>query len=238
VPAGVGLGFAAVPNRARPLATSPAPEAPRARRSSLSREAIVEAAVQLADAEGLEAVSIRRVATALRARPMSLYTYVAAKDDLLALMAERIVAEAIVEDLPPDWREALTRIAQRSHAVFAAHPWVLEISGRRPDLGREALRHAEQLLRAVEPLRLAAADAWTVIYAVNDYTLGHALRVAHAAREPGVGYPAFEASEFPRLEAALSGAAGSLPGSAARDEATFAAGLELVLDGIERAFRR
>jgi len=218
-----------MPNRASPLTWEERGAAPA---RGLTREAIVRAAVALADRDGLDAVSIRRVAAELGARPMSLYSHIAAKDDLLDLMIDAVVGEVVLDGEPPgDWREALRQIAQRSHAAFVAHPWMLEASGRRGALGPSALRHAEQLLAAVAPLALGARDAWAVAGLLNDYTLGHALRVAHAAAGSSRGrYPAIDAETFPHLAGAL--AAGGLD----RDEATFAAGLEAVLDGIERRF--
>jgi hypothetical protein len=102
---------------------------------------------------------------------MNLYTYIASKEDLLALMSDEIVAEVIVP----------------------------------------------------EPSR-----AWAVLFILNDYTLGHALRVAHATREPQVEYPGFDGNAFPHLAQAL------LAGGPERDQETFEAGLEVVLDAIER----
>jgi AcrR family transcriptional regulator len=209
--------------------TSTEPERP----IGLSRDSIVGAAIMIGDSDGLEAVSIRRVAAELGARPMSLYTYIASKDDLLALMANEIVAEVIVPgQLPGDWREALRAIARRSHATFVAHPWVLAISGRRPHLGHNALRHADQLLAAVAPLRLEPKTVWNVLYVVNDYTLGHALRVASAPRDGQESYPEFDPAAFPHLAQALE------TEGPERGEPTFEAGLEALLDGIERRYGR
>jgi hypothetical protein len=163
---------------------------------------------------------------------------VLARERLLALMADEIVAEVLApaaeNEAAGGWRERLRAIALRSHAAFVAHPWVLEISGRRPHLGHNAVAHAEQLLAAVEPLGLDDAGAWSVLYVVNDYTLGHALRVAHGAREPAQSYPEFDPEAHPRLAAAL--ARGRTAGSA-RDDISFEAGLDTVLDGIERRYR-
>jgi AcrR family transcriptional regulator len=197
----------------------------------LSRQAIVGAAIDIADSEGLVAVSIRHVAARLGARPMSLYTYIAAKEDLLALMADEITGEVILSDpLPGNWRAALGMITRRSHEVFVAHPWVLEIAGRRAHLGRNAVRHAEQLLTAVAPLGLSAADAWGVLYIVNDYTLGHAMRVTQLSKEPGVGYPQFDVAVAPHLARAVPTA------ELRRDRDSFEMGLDTVLDGIERRY--
>jgi AcrR family transcriptional regulator len=216
-----------VPNRASRLDWNAAHgESPH-----LSRQTIVGTAIAIADGEGLPAVSIRHVAARLGTRPMSLYTYIAAKEDLLALMADEITGEVILSDpLPADWRAALRMIAQRSHEVFVAHAWVLAIAGRRAHLGHNAIRHAEQLLTAVAPLGLSAPDAWSVLYIVNDYTLGHAMRVTQLTKEPAVGYPQFDVAVAPHLARAWPTA------ELRRDRDTFETGLDTVLDGIERRF--
>lgn len=126
----------------------------------LSRAAIVRVAVQVADHEGLEAVSIRRLARELRCGAMSIYHYFASRDELLHTMAQAVAAEPAVPDLPDDWRAALKAVAQRRRATFAAHPWMVT-----PKL----LGRSSPAVRAldVDPALLAAVD---------DYVAGHALR--------------------------------------------------------------
>jgi AcrR family transcriptional regulator len=187
--------------------------------------------VELADREGLEAVSIRRVAAELRMRPMSLYTYIASKEELLARMAESIVGEVLVEEpLPADWRQAVELVALRSHRTFVRHPWVLAISQGQAQLGPSGVRHAEQLLTAIEPLGLSAKKRWRALFLINDYTLGHALRAAQVPAGPTV-YPDVDPDRFPRLAAALK-----RPGPA-RDEETFRRGLRMLLDALESQAR-
>ncbi|MEX5636096.1 TetR/AcrR family transcriptional regulator [Parafrankia sp. FMc2] len=220
-----------MPNRASELVwdkTKPAPG------RKLNRDVVVGAAIALADHEGLDAVSVRRIATDLGVRPMSLYTHIATKDDLVRLMVDEVVSEIIIhEELPEDWRAALGRIAHSSHAALAAHPWMLQASTRSGMLGPNALRHAEQLIAAVAPLRLDPADAWAVAGIVNDYTLGHALRIAHPAADTEQRpYPTIDPAVFPHLARALHARTPD------RDDATFTTGLDTVLDGIERRFAR
>ncbi|WP_261568320.1 TetR/AcrR family transcriptional regulator [Frankia gtarii] len=144
------------------------------RRPRLTREAIVDAAVTMADAEGLEAVSIRRVAAALDARPMSLYSHFDRKDDLLALMNDRVAAEVIVpEPLPADWRDALRAIAHRTRDSSLRHPWVLQTLACHPQFGPNGLRHAEQSAAAVSALPLPPHRRVALLRAVDTYTLGH-----------------------------------------------------------------
>ena len=210
-----------MPNRA---ATQP-PE----RDASIAgqRDTLVAAAIALADREGLAAVSIRRIAAEVGMRPMSLYTYIASKQELLELMAEAVVGEVLVEQsLPDGWRAAVETIAMRSHRCFVAHPWLAAISQQRADLGTSALHHAEQLLAAISPLPLRPGEAWEILYLLNDYTLGHALRIAHAPPPEAGRYPPFDPERFPLLAATVHGAR-------RRDDQSFLAGLRRILDGIE-----
>jgi AcrR family transcriptional regulator len=135
---------------------------------SLTRAAIVLTAMEIADGEGLDAVSIRRVAARLGVRPMSLYTHIASKEDLIALMLNEAVAGVLLpEPLSEDWREALRAIAHRSYHEFLAHPWALEALGRASRIGPNLQRHGEQSEAAVAPLGLARDDAWHVLRLVD-----------------------------------------------------------------------
>ncbi|HEX4307895.1 MAG TPA: TetR/AcrR family transcriptional regulator C-terminal domain-containing protein [Solirubrobacterales bacterium] len=140
----------------------------------LSRAAIVAAAIEIADADGLEAVSIRRLATKLDARPMSLYSHIGRKGDLIDLMVDEVMAGAIIPGDPPtdDWRAALRQIAERTRASTRAHPWMIAAAFRRPLLGPNTLRHIDQSLAAVSSLPLTPERKRAVLLAVDTYTLG------------------------------------------------------------------
>jgi AcrR family transcriptional regulator len=149
--------------------------ASEAKKGGLSREAIVAAAIEIADAEGLEAVSIRRIATKLEARPMSLYTHIEHKGDLVDLMLDEVMSEALLPGpVPDDWREALRQIAQGTRTVARAHPWMIHSAFRRPRLGPNFLRHIDQSLAAVATLPLPFERKRSVLLAVDTYTLGFA----------------------------------------------------------------
>lgn len=203
------------------------------RRRRLTPVAITEAAITIADAEGLDAVSIRRVAAELDARPMSLYTHISSKDDLLALMTEKLIEEMLVQQpLPEDWREAVATISRRQYAAFVAHPWLVLVFSRQARFGPNATRLAKQQARAVATLPLEPGEVWLLIGTVNDYMLGASLR---AVAPPMAGDLADAISqsdvvEFPEL-AALQDTL------RARSSAEpFELGLQTVLDGIERQF--
>jgi AcrR family transcriptional regulator len=221
-----------MPNRAPSELVWDAPAPAGNRGGGLTREAIVAAAVAVADGDGLDAVSIRRVAGDLGVRPMSLYTHIASKEDLLDLMVNEVIAEALVpEPLPADWRAAVREIAVRSHDAFVAHPWTLQAFSQRPRVGPNTLRHGEQSIAAVAGLGLDPSTAATLLAVVDDYALGHAMRAIFTPHEAKLRALVDEtlrkvdASDFPHLTAAH----GAVP----RDD-SFELGLEALLDGLER----
>jgi AcrR family transcriptional regulator len=216
-----------MPNRASKLIWD---ESEPRTRDGLTRSAVVDAAIRIADSSGLDAVSIRRLAAELDARPMSLYTHIASKEDLLELMVNEAIAGVLVpEPLPEHWREALAEIARRSHAAFVAHPWILEAYSRRPHIGPNALRHAEQSAAALAGVGLDPRDAQNVLGIVDDFALGHAMRAIHL-RDGIPPLPDIDAGEFPHLAGVIHLAA-EPPG-----EELFEVGLSAVLDGVAGRF--
>lgn len=166
----------------------------------LSREKIAAIALAIADQEGFEAVSMRRVAQELKVGTMSLYYYVKTKDDLVALMDDALMSEALLPSHPKDWRRAMMKIATRTHAVFIRHPWAL-VSMLSAPPGLNALRHMEQCLEALAETTMTAKQKITLLAMVDDFVFGHALR--EAATDATVNFE-FAATHlatgaFPRL---------------------------------------
>lgn len=163
---------------------------PASRRPAHTRADIARAAVEIADAEGFDAVSMRRVAQRLGAGTMTLYHYVRNKDELITLMSDAVMAEVLVpeDELADDWRTALTQIATRTRATFAAHHWIFERMGDgRP--GPSGLRHFEQSLQAVAGLGLDRNETFELIGTVDDYVFGFALRQLQEQQEHERGWP-------------------------------------------------
>jgi AcrR family transcriptional regulator len=204
-------------------------------RSGLSTQAIVDTAIAIADVDGLDAVSIRRVAAILEVRPMSLYTHIVSKDELLDLMANELVGMMLVEEpLPENWRQAVSSIARGAHRAFVSHPWVLAAFARRPRPGPNAARHVKQMVHAISGLGLEPQEAWTVLGIVDDYVLGNALRHATSgtASDVEASLTAKDRLDRPELSA--------LPGidAARMNRDGFERGLQTVLDGVEQRFVR
>lgn len=144
----------------------------------LSRGQIVEAAIAIADREGAEAIGMRRIARELNAGTMSLYWYVASRDELLALMIDAVEGEFEVPEPSGDWRADLTRTAHKIREVLIRHGWMASCIGFRRSVGPNELRHLENSLGALvdSDFGLGLADALRVLMAVETYVLGFALR--------------------------------------------------------------
>jgi AcrR family transcriptional regulator len=158
----------------------------------LSREAIVAAAIEIADTEGLEAVSIRKIATKLGARPMSLYSHIERKGDLIDLMVDEVMGGAILPEppAPGDWREGLREIARRTRESVRTHPWSVAAAFGRPRLGPNALCHFDQSLGVVSGLPLTPERKRAVLLAVDTYTLGFVRwELRSASATDGCGAP-------------------------------------------------
>jgi AcrR family transcriptional regulator len=149
---------------------------PGVRRAGYSREQIARTALAIADAEGFEAVSMRRVAAELGAGTMTLYHYVRNKDELIELMDDAMMAELIVPEgeLPSGWREALAEIARRSRNTWLRHPWAKD-KPPGPSIGPNGMRHFDQSLQAVAELELDWLEKVEFISMVDEYVLGFVL---------------------------------------------------------------
>lgn len=236
------------PPASQPIWTRPGPGA---RKPRFSREQIAAAALAIADSEGFEAVSIRRVAAALGAGTMSLYRYISAKADLVALMDDAIMGESLIPDgqLPADWREALAMIARTTRTALLRHPWaVLALQGNSAaaqdgSFGPNGIRHFEQSLAAVASAPLDTGAKLDLIAIVDDYVFGHVLRAGEQqarAASPDPGHAAAIAAyieqqlstgQFPLLARLAGDPAARSIGDPALLGDRFERGLQALLDG-------
>jgi AcrR family transcriptional regulator len=225
-------------------------EEPTSRRPAHTRADIARAAMEIADSEGFDAVSMRRVAQRLGAGTMTLYHYVRNKQELVALMTDAVMAEILVPagELADDWRTAVTQVAKRTRTVFAAHHWIFQhMDDGSP--GPNGMRHFEQTLRAIAPLGLDKLEAFEVMGQVDDYVFGYALREVQEREEHARGLPPevkdffkreVESGDYPLIHCFF----GDVDVDASFDEIIefmarpdrFDRGLSRLLDGIEAAF--
>ena len=170
------------------------------RNSLLTREKIAAIALAIAGKDGFEAVSMRRVAKELGVGTMSLYYYVKTKDDLIAIMDDALMGEALLPSLPKGWKRAIFEIATRTHALFIRHPWALTAMLSAPP-GLNAMRHMEQCLEALAETSMTAGQKIALLAMVDDFVFGHALREAADRSTIDAGFAAAQlrSGAFPRL---------------------------------------
>ena len=180
----------------------------------------------IADKEGFEAVSMRRVAQALKVGTMSLYHYVKSKDGLIAAMDDALMSEILLPSVPKGWRRAMIEIAKRTHAVFMRHPWALVAMLSAPP-GLNAMRHIEQCLEALAETSMTKKQKMTLLATVDDFVFGHALREAAADAQIDLEFVAAQIGNgaFPRLAEVFSG------GHIEANEDRFVRGVQALLDG-------
>ena len=199
----------------------------RGPRPTLHRDRIVTAGVELADAEGLAALSMQRLAARIGAATMALYRHVPGKEELIALMLDAAIGPPPV---PPDgagWRAGLAGWARANRDVFLRHPWTLELVPTPRTLGPCEMDWTEAALRLLAGTGLRPSTRLNVLLLVNGYVRGAAAELSGPRPpSPEAVRRAGRSGRHPHLDQALAGAAA---GSAER----FEFGLARVLDGIE-----
>jgi AcrR family transcriptional regulator len=220
----------------------------RGRRPTLTVDAIVAAAIEMADQAGLGALSMRALAERLTVGTMSLYTHVPGKAELLDLMLDTVLAEtARPDDGQEGWRARLELVARENRALFDRHPWILELVAFRPPMGPGVIAKYDYELRAIEGIGLTDVEMDSVLALVLGYVQASARQALEAKlveQRTGLTDDEWWAAQAPLLEQVIEAddfPVGSRVGTASSKEYqglwdpdhTFEFGLARVLDGIE-----
>jgi len=230
------------------------PQRTRGPRQSLTADQVVEAAITIASAEGLDAVTVRSVAQAVGASPMSIYTYVpGGKTELLELMIDAVYLRAERPELDRlDWRERVRSLADQNRALYAAHPWLIHAGASRPPLGPGVITKYEYELSAFDGLGLSDVEVDAALTFVLGFVQANARSAADAAALPEATAMTDEAwwqaqadllrrvvdpKKFPRATR-IGEAAGAAQGGAYEADAAYRFGMDRVLDGLEKLVER
>jgi AcrR family transcriptional regulator len=210
-------------------------------REAMSQRRVVEMALHIADAEGLETLSMRRLAADLRSGTTSLYRYVSSRDELIDLMLDAAYGAEPFPELTGDWRTDLAAMARRLRTAALRRPWTVGAMTTRPALGPNALRQMDASLAAAASLTSDSTAASNVVTAIGRYTLGTVaaeLAEVEARRRTGLTQEQWRATVAPYIRQVIAG--GAYPHFARRvieaDDldaaAEFEFGLACLLDGI------
>lgn len=205
-------------------------------RIPLSRARIIDAALALADAEGVDAITMRRLGHAMGVEAMSLYKHVADKDEILDGIVERVLEAIDLPSADDDWRAAMHRRAWSARAVFSRHPWAVGLlESRARNSSPRRLAYFDTILgilrRAGFSNQLAMRgfamlDAYIYGYILQEHSL--AFRDDDSLREVGADLMRQMADRYPHLTAVTADVL-----AAGYDHATeFAFGVDLILDGL------
>jgi AcrR family transcriptional regulator len=201
---------------------------------ALTRARIVDAGLRLADEQGLEAVSMRRVAGELSVQAMSLYNHIASKDALLDGMLERVLAEVALPVAGRDWEAELRGCAESLHSTIRRHPWacglVMAPAAFPSALGARA-RYIEAILRTLREAGFTAEQAYYGYHALDGHTVGITMwELGHTVADESRVEDARQqiaAGDYPYLSEHAQE-------HEADHQSAFAFGLDLVFDGLRR----
>jgi AcrR family transcriptional regulator len=229
-----------------------APESGRGPRKGLTVDEVVTAAISLADAEGLDAVTVRRLAQELGKAPMTLYTYVPGKTELVSLMLDSLFEGMKRPKATGSWRERLAAVARDNYALYRAHPWAAAASPSRPPLGPGQCAKYEHELQALEGLGLSDVemdDALAYLLAFVRTAAQDAAQSEAEREASGMNDQEWWEANGPLLAKVLDPerfptavrvgqAAGEAHDAAYDAEHAFAFGLERTLDGLGSLIQR
>lgn len=237
---GIGTLVAPEPRRARPTR----PRRSRESEQELTAERIIACAMDIADREGMAALSLRRVASELDVATMTLYGYVAGKDELVLRMSEAAFAESpLPERRPPGWRARLELVCRLQWSIYRRHPWLVQVMPlTRPRPEPHAMAHTEWALDALDGLHLDPVTMLYIHVTTTSYVRGFAINFeleAEARHDTGIT----DVEWLREQDAALAGmfATGSFPllarataqlGAEFNLDRIFEFGLARALDGI------
>ncbi len=209
-----------------------------ARRVALNRERVLKAAIRLADKDGIEALSMRRLAKDLGVEAMSLYNHVANKDELLSGIADVAANEVELPADETDWKAAIRRSAISTRDVLLRHRWATDLWMSQKGGGPARLRHEDWILRTLREAGLPRDLVYHALHIFDAYVLGFTrmqltvsalgddlagLAEAFLQQFPAQEYPDFVDHVRQHLDPPEG------------EEGGFELGLDLILDGLERA---
>ncbi len=207
-------------------------------RVPLSRERVLDAAISLADEHGIESLTMRKLAQVLRVEAMTLYYYVARKEDILGGIVDIVVGEIDVPDGGADWKAAIRRSAISAHEVLLRHPWSASLILSGPPVSLARLRYMDAILGSLRNAGFSAEMTDHAYHALDSHIMGFTLWEVGIsvgmARVPGsveTFLQELDTDAYPYLAEHIEQ---HLKERSPDDEGEFEFGLDLILDGLEK----
>jgi len=203
----------------------------------LTKMRVVTEAVRLADREGVHGLSMRRLASELGAGAMSLYHYVASRDDLLDAMVDVVFAEIELPSDDTDWQSAMRQQAHSAREALARHPWAIGLMESRTTPGPANLRHREAFTACLRKAGFSIVMATHANWLLNSYVYGYALQEASLPFDSAQGLADMTEEVYlpqlpPETYPYLRESAAALMHAGYDPTNEFSFGLELILSGL------
>ncbi|WP_027502383.1 TetR/AcrR family transcriptional regulator [Rhodococcus sp. UNC363MFTsu5.1] len=216
-----------------------------ARRTPLNRDRVLATAIALADAEGIEAVNMRRLSQELGVVPMALYKHVANKDELLDAMVDTVVTEIDAPDPNLIWRSAIRSRILSARAMLLRHPWARRVMESRTTPTPAVLAYMDSTIATFDAGGLSIDLTHHVMHALGSRIFGFTQELyadaTSAAPAPPAAAAAQLAAAYPHIAAVVASRphdGHSVVGTGCDDQFEFEFTLDLLLDGVERLHRR
>lgn len=146
------------------------------RRPTLTKSAIIGAALSLADTDGLESLSMRRLATELSVKAMSLYNHVSNRDEIVDALVERVIEEMGAPDLSLPWNTAIRAQGHATHDALLRHPWASLAIMSRMNIGPARFRYVDRMIGCFLNAGFSIPDADYAMNTVESYIYGFTLQ--------------------------------------------------------------
>jgi AcrR family transcriptional regulator len=227
------------------------PQGSRGPRQRFSVDEVVRAAIEVADADGLPAFSMRKVADRLGLKLMSIYTYVPGREELVGLMVDEVTGETGFPPHSGDLRQRMTAVARQAYDEALRHPWLLQVEHYRPWIGPNGSAKYEWQLAAIEGAGFTDLEMDQIVTLLDGFAhhaAEHVVKARRAAEQTGMTDAEWWAINAPVLERVMSGdfpisgrvgqVAGETYNALADPERSFHFGLDRILDGLEALLDR
>jgi AcrR family transcriptional regulator len=202
----------------------------RGRPPTIDREAVLDAAISLLDGEGVEALTMRRLASELGVSVMAPYRHVSSKDELLMVLVDRLAARLVYPPRPPDPKGAMLVLWSTIYDSLAEHPWVPEVLARRQMMAPSVLGAIEEIHAALGNAGLSIDGAVRAYRLMWNFTLGSLLVRAGSASDAASQQRQVRAAPDPECYPMLAAAAAAW--TAARDGDTYRDDLGALIDAL------
>lgn len=208
------------------------------RRPPLSRERVLRAAIEVADQDGLESLTMRRLGGHLGVEAMSLYKHVANKDEILDGIIDLVIGEIVLPSIEAEWRAAMRQRAVSAREVLSSHPWAIGMMESRATMGPAALRYTDTVIGCLRGGGFSVRMTAHAFLLLDSYIYGFVVQETSApfrstedtAERAGAVLETLPTDEYPHL-AEMAGEHAAGPGHDYADGFEF--GLELILDALE-----